>query len=75
MVQDWGEARAARTLESDVGVATRKCWRELNARFGVSTYTDLPAACYDEILQFVKEQHRALTGDDIYGGEQGTLEL
>ena len=57
------------------GAAIRACWRELNARFGVSTYTDLPAARYDEIVQFIKQQYHALTGEDLSAAEQGTMEL
>ncbi len=75
MVQAWGEARAARTPNLEVGAAIRTCWREVNARFGVSTYTDLPAARYDEIVQFVKHQYRTLTGEDLGAAEQGTMEL
>jgi hypothetical protein len=75
MVQTWGEARAARTPNPEAGAAIRTCWREVNARFSVSTYTDLPAARYDEIVQFIKEQYRALTGEDLGPAEQGTMEL
>ncbi|MDQ2996173.1 MAG: ORF6C domain-containing protein [Chloroflexota bacterium] len=75
MVQTWGEARAARTANLEAGAAIRTCWREVNARFGVSTYTDLPAARYDEIVQFIKEQYHALTGADLGATEQGTMEL
>jgi hypothetical protein len=75
MVQTWGEARAPHTPSGDTGAAIRTCWREVNARFGVSTYTDLPAARYDEIVQFIKQQYHALTGKDLDAPEQGTLEL
>lgn len=75
MVQTWGEARAARTPNLEAGAAIRMCWREVNARFGVSTYTDLPAARYNEIVQFTKEQYRALTNEDLGAAEQGTMEL
>jgi hypothetical protein len=75
MVQTWGEARAARTPNLEAGAAIHTCWREVNARFGVSTYTDLPAARYNEIVQFIKEQYRALTGEDLGAAEQGTMEL
>jgi hypothetical protein len=47
----------------------------VNARFGVSTYTDLPAARYDEIVQFIKEQYRVLTSEDLGAAEQGRMEL
>lgn len=75
LVQRWGEARAERGAKQERSSLIRRCWAELNARFGVSTYTDLPAARYDEILQFVKEQYRALTGQDLDAAEQGRLEL
>jgi hypothetical protein len=75
MVQTWGEARAARTPKQEVGAAIRACWRELNARFGASTYIDLPAARYDEIIQFIKQQYRTLTGEDLGAAEQSTLDL
>jgi hypothetical protein len=75
MVQGWGEARAARTPNLATGAAIRACWREVNARFGVSTYTELPAARYDEIVQFIKQHYRALTGEDLGAAEQGAMEL
>jgi hypothetical protein len=75
MVQRWGEARAERTPNQARGVSIRRCWGELNSRFGVSTYTDLPATRYDEIVLFVKQQYAALTGQDIAATEQGRLEF
>jgi hypothetical protein len=75
MVQAWGEARAARTPNLEVGAAIRTCWREVNARFGVGTYTDLPAARYDEIVLFIKQQYHALTGEDLGAAEQGAMDL
>jgi hypothetical protein len=39
MVQTWGQARAERGAAGRPGVMIRKSWGELNARFGVSTYT------------------------------------
>jgi hypothetical protein len=75
MVQTWGEARALRTSNLEAGAAIRICWREVNAHFGVSTYTDLPAARYDEIVQFIKRQYHALTGEDLGATEQGRMDL
>lgn len=72
IVQAYGEARAARSGQAP-GVEIRKSWAELNARFGIAAYTDLPAARFDEALQFVKAQYRALTGDDIETGLQERL--
>jgi hypothetical protein len=74
MVRTWGEARAERDPKPNPGAAIHKCWREFNARFGISTYTDLPAASVDAAVQFIKEQYRALTGVELPAVEQGGLE-
>jgi hypothetical protein len=74
MVQTWGQARAQRASGTSPGVAIRKSWSEVNARFGVSTYTELPASRYDEVVQFVKNQYRALTGEELLANEQLGLE-
>ena len=75
MVQRWGEARAAQSSGQERGMVIRRCWGELNARFGVSTYSDLPAARYAEIVQFVRQQYFALTEQDMEVTQQGRLEL
>jgi hypothetical protein len=41
----------------------------------LATYTDLPAARYDEAIQFIKEQYRGLTGQEIDAIEQSGLEF
>lgn len=74
MVQTWGQARAERGAARRPGVMIRTCWGEFNARFGLSTYTDLPAARYDEAVQFVKDRYRTLTGDELTAAEQLGLE-
>jgi len=53
LVQAYGEAHAARG-ERQRGPEIRKARAEFNARFGIATYTDLPAARFDEAVQFVK---------------------
>lgn len=73
LVQSWGEARAVQGAQS-VGPAIRQSWREFNARFGISTYTDLPAAQVDAAVQFVQSQYRAITGSDLPAAEQAGLE-
>lgn len=74
MVQQWGAARAERDPKLTAGVGIRKSWAELNTAFGVSTYTQLPAARYSEILSYIKDQYRAVTGRDLAAVEQGGLE-
>jgi hypothetical protein len=73
LVQTYGEARAELARASKPGVEIRKCWTEFNARFGIATYTDLPAARVDEAVQFVKDQYRALTGRDLEAATQEPL--
>jgi hypothetical protein len=73
LVQAYGEARAARSGQAKPGVEIRKSWAEFNARFGIATYTDLSADQFDEAVQFVKNQYRALTGSDIESGTQERL--
>jgi hypothetical protein len=73
MIHAWGSARAARDAKLTEGAAVHACWRELNARFRVARYEDLPAARYDEILGFIKGQYHALTGEDLDATEQGRL--
>jgi P22_AR N-terminal domain/ORF6C domain len=75
LVQTWGHAQAARKPDRRSGESIRTCWRLFNQRFGISTYTDLPATRYDEVLQFIKQQYRALTGSEIDAIEQSGVEL
>jgi hypothetical protein len=74
MVQQWGMARAEQDRKLTQGVAIRRSWAEVNAAFGVSTYTDLPAARYDEIVRYVKDKYGALTGHELDAVEQAGLE-
>ncbi len=73
LVQAYGEARAAQQGQARAGGEIRTSWREFNARFGIATYTDLPAARFDEAVQFVKTNDRALTGRDSESGTQERL--
>lgn len=74
LVQAWGTARAERDARLSSGVAIRKAWIEFNARFNISTYTDLPAAKYDEAIRFVKQSYHTLTGQDIEVMQQPQLD-
>lgn len=73
LVQAYGEARARHAGEARAGATIRKTWAEFNARFGIATYTDLPAARVDEAVQFVKGQYRALTGQELEASTQEPL--
>ena len=75
LVQQWGTARAEADERLTAGVAIRRSWVELNARFNISTYTDLPAARYDEAVQFITSRYSDLTGRALETVEQPTLEL
>jgi hypothetical protein len=57
------------------GEAIRSCWRTFNERFKLGTYTDLPAARYDEAIQFIKAQYHNLSGQEIDAAEQAGLEF
>lgn len=74
MVQSWGYARAERDPRLKPGEAIHRCWREFNARFAIGTYTDLPAGSVDAAVQFIKDQYRALTGEELPAVEQAGLE-
>lgn len=74
-MQTWGNAQATRQSDRRSGEAIRACWRQFNQRFGISTYIDLPAARYDEAIQFIRQQYRALTGTEIDAVEQTGMEL
>lgn len=70
MVQQWGIVRAEHDTKLPVGSGIRKCWAELNAAFGVATYTHLPSARYGEIVAYITNQYRTITGRDIKVLEQ-----
>lgn len=75
LVQTWGVALAAHRPELKRGEAIRSCWRLFNQRFTLGSYTDLPAAFYDEALEFIKAQYYGLTGQDIAAAEQSGMEF
>ncbi len=75
LVQQWGQARARHDSKLSEGAAIRRCWVEFNTRFDLATYADLPAARYDEAVQFISQHHHALTGAAPIAGEQRGMEL
>jgi hypothetical protein len=75
MVHAWGHARAAHDSKLTAGQAIKACWGILNARFHVTSYTDIPAASYDDAIAFLKAQYAALTGEQLSTGEQEALGL
>lgn len=74
MVQTWGSAVAEQRGRKQ-GESIRSCWRLFNDHFDLATYNELPAARYDQAVQFVKSQYRALTGREIDVIEQAGMEL
>ena len=74
MVHAWGAARAARDPKLTTGAAIHACWAILNARFKVATYTDLPAARYDECCAYIQDIYVQLTGERLTIVEQEDLE-
>jgi hypothetical protein len=75
MVHTWGHARAERDPKLTSGQAIKACWAMVNARFRVTTYTDIPAAAYDECISFIQGQYVTLTGEQLTISEQGLLGL
>lgn len=75
LVHQWADARASHAPRHGDGARIRRCWREFNDRFDLATYTDLPAARYDEAIQYLQQNYRALTGQDIDAIEQRGMEL
>jgi hypothetical protein len=64
LVTAWAEARATQS-STPVGPMKHQCWKQVNAAFGVTTYADLPAARFDEIVRYLKDCYREVTGKDI----------
>ncbi len=75
MVHAWGAGRAARDAKLSSGAAIHACWAILNARFKVATYTDLPAARYDECCAYIQEMYVQLTGERLDIVEQEDMGL
>ena len=73
LVQAYSEARAVRASQSKPGVEIRRSWAEFNARFAIATYIDLPAARFDEAVQFVRGHYCALTGEEVATSTQEPL--
>ena len=73
LVQAYGEARAVRASQSKPGVEIRRSWAEFNARFAIATYIDLPAARFDEAVQFDRGHYCALTGEEVATSTQEPL--
>jgi hypothetical protein len=74
LVHAWGDARAA-TKGTPSGAEIRRSWAELNELMGVTQYTKIPAARFDEAVRFVQEHYRALTGQELPAAQQNRLEL
>lgn len=75
LVHAWGHARAARDPRLSSGQAIHACWALLNARFKVTTYSDIPAASYGACVSFIQDAYHALTGERLTAAEQEGLDL
>jgi hypothetical protein len=75
MVHTWGNARAARDSRLTPGNAIHACWALVTVRFGVTSYTDIPASSYELCLTFIQDSYQALTGERLTITEQGGLDI
>lgn len=75
LVHAWGHARAERDPKLTPGQAIHACWALVNARFKVTTYTDIPATAYDECVRFIQTSYTGLTGEQLPVVEQEGLDL
>jgi hypothetical protein len=75
MVHAWGHARAAQDARLTPGQAIHACWALINARFGVTSYSDIPAGAYESCLALIQDSYFALTGERLAVAEQGGLDL
>ena len=75
LVHAWGSARAERDARLAPGQAIHACWALVNARFKVTTYSDIPAASYAACVSFIQDAYHALTGERLAAAEQEGLDL
>lgn len=75
LVHAWGHARSARDPRLSPGQAIHACWAMVNARFKVTTYSDIPAAAYESCVSFIQDAYHALTGERLATAEQEGLDL
>jgi len=75
LVQAWGTAKAARDPKLTTGAAIRACWAIVNARCGVTTYTDIPASRYVDSVAYIQDAYFTLTGERLTAVEQDELGL
>src|SRR3954466_14788578 len=75
LVQAWGAAKAERDTRLSKSAAFAACWSVLKAKYRIARYEDLPAAKYAEAVTFIREAHRALTGNDLNLPEENELDL
>jgi hypothetical protein len=76
LVQAWAGERARRSTSLAKHAVYQACWGEVKARCGlVSSYEDMSPAQYVAAVAYVKQQYRALTGEDLDLPAQGELPL
>ncbi len=76
LVQTWASARAQKATSLSREAVHAACWSEIKTRFGpVARYEDMNPAQYTEAVAYIKQQYRALTGDDLVLPAQDELPL
>jgi hypothetical protein len=76
LVQAWAGERARRSTSLSKQAVYQACWGEVKARCGlVASYEDMSPAQYVAAVAYVKQQYRALTGEELDLPAQGELPL
>lgn len=76
LVQAWASVRAQKATSLSREAVHAACWSEIKTRFGpVARYEDMNPAQYTEAVAYIKQQYRALTGEDLVLPAQDELPL
>ena len=74
LVQIWAQARVDRE-QLPFGTAIAGCWAVLKKRYDVAKYEHLPAAEYDDCVDFMKRSYKKLTGEELTGEQLRFLDF
>jgi hypothetical protein len=76
LVQTWASARAQKASSLSREAVHAACWSEIKTRFGlVARYEDMNPAQHTAAVAYIKQQYRALTGEDLVLPAQDELPL